>query len=229
MRILIVEDDEKLCNVVRNELSDCGYIVDLSYSGADAIYYISQNIYDLIILDRMLPELDGLTLLKTIRLKGNTTPVLFTTALGEIHDKIDGLDAGADDYITKPYDMNELKARIRALLRRPQEITAMDQLTYQNLVLDLTSKKLWTEHNNCFLSKKESELLSFFMKNKEQILNREQILSRVWGPDNFVMQGNLDTYISFLRRRLKSVQSKAEIKTIHSVGYCLEAATCTSR
>lgn len=227
MRILIIEDDIKLCNIIQKELTRSDYIVDTCHTGSDSIYYTSRNIYDLIILDRMLPELDGLTLLRTIRSKNITTPVIFVTALGGVNDKIDGLDAGADDYITKPFDMNELKARIRALLRRPQELNLTELLTYANLTLDLKSKTLSTIKSSCVLSKKEMDILQFFILNKDQVLSRELLMTRIWGPDNFVMESNLDTYISFVRRRLKCVQSTAQIKTIHSIGYRMEEIQCT--
>ncbi len=222
MRILIIEDDIKLCQTMKKQLETAAYTVDTCYSGEDSLYYVSKQVYDLIILDRMLPKLDGLSIVQSIRKRGITTPVIMVTALVGINDKIDGLDAGADDYLVKPFSMDELFARIRALLRRPQTLQNINQLTFSNMKLDLISRTLWTETKSCELSKKECDLLEFFMKNKGQILERELILSRVWGPDSFVTDGNLDNYISFLRRRLTSLGCKAQIKTIHGIGYRLE-------
>lgn len=222
MRLLLIEDDKKLSAAVSRQLEKQGYQTDLCDSGENALYYLTQTIYDVIILDRMLPVLDGLTILEIIRKKGITTPVIMVTALNGISDRIDGLDAGADDYLVKPFAIEELSARIRALTRRPQTIQSGTILHFSNLILDCTNKLLSTAFGSCSLSKKETELLEFFIRNKGQTLERDQLLSRVWGPDSFVTTGNLDNYISFLRRRLKLVQSSCQITTIHGIGYRLE-------
>lgn len=222
MRLLLIEDDKKLSAAVSRQLEKQGYQTDLCDSGENALYYLTQTVYDVIILDRMLPVLDGLTILEIIRKKGITTPVIMVTALNGISDRIDGLDAGADDYLVKPFAIEELSARIRALTRRPQTIQSGTILHFSNLILDCTNKLLSTAFGSCSLSKKETELLEFFIRNKGQTLERDQLLSRVWGPDSFVTTGNLDNYISFLRRRLKLVQSSCQITTIHGIGYRLE-------
>jgi DNA-binding response OmpR family regulator len=222
MRILIIEDDIKLCQTMKKQLETASYTVDTCYTGDDSLYYVSKQLYDLIIMDRMLPNLDGLSIIQIMRKRGITTPVIMVTALVGINDKIDGLDAGADDYLAKPFSIEELFARIRALLRRPQTLQNFNQLIFSNMKLDLNSRILSTEAMNCELSKKECDLLEFFIKNKGQILERELILSRVWGPDAFASDGNLDNYISFLRRRLTSLACKAQIKTIYGIGYRLE-------
>jgi DNA-binding response OmpR family regulator len=222
MRILIIEDDIRLCETMKKQLETAGYSVDTCNTGDDSLYYVSKQMYDLIILDRLLPNLDGLSILEIIRRKGITTPVIMVTALVGINERIDGLDAGADDYLAKPFSIEELLARIRALLRRPHAIQSINELTLSNMKLDLHSRTLSTESKNCELSKKECDLLEFFIKNKGQILERELILARVWGPDSFISDGNLDNYISFLRRRLTTLKCNVIIKTIHAIGYRLE-------
>lgn len=222
MRILIIEDDIKLCQSIKKQLEAVSFKADSCYSGEDALYYISKQLYDLIILDRMLPGVDGLNIIQILRRKGITTPVIMTTALVGINDRIDGLDAGADDYLAKPFSIDELLARIRALLRRPQKLQDYNLLTFSNMKLEMISRTLSTETKECELTKKECDLMEFFMKNKGQILERDLILARVWGPDTFVSDGNLDNYISFLRRRLVSLRCNARIKTIHAIGYRLE-------
>lgn len=227
MRLLIIEDDEKLCKTMKMQLEEAGYTIDSCYTGDDSLYYVNKQLYDLIILDRMLPNLDGMSILQIIRNKGITTPVIMVTALVGINDKINGLDAGADDYLTKPFVIDELLARIRALLRRPQIMQDLCVISFGNMKLNLKSRILETDTGSCEISKKECDLLEFFMRNTGQILEREVLLTRVWGPDAFAADGNLDNYIFFLRRRLKSLQCHARIKTIHSIGYCLEGCNVT--
>lgn len=223
MRILMVEDDKELCRAVAFQLERENYDYDLCHNGQDAFYYIERFSHDLLILDRMLPEMDGLALLQKIRDRGIGVPVIMVTAMNGIHDRVDGLDSGADDYLVKPFDMEELLARIRALLRRPRKIEALDCISYQELVLDKMHSTLTMDDRSVNVSKRESALLEFFMLNPEQILTREQILSRIWG-DTFVEDGNIDNYIYFLRRRLKAIKAWVEIKTIHGIGYRMECA-----
>ena len=175
------------------------------------------------ILDRMLPELDGLTLLNTIRKRGIQTPVILATAMDSLDDKIHGLDEGADDYITKPFAPEELLARIRALTRRPRQLQAPHQLIWKDLSFDPQKLELSCGKNTLSLSKKEAGLMEYFLKNPEQCLKRAVLLSYVWGADAEVEEGNLDNYIYFLRRRLRTLKTKAKITTVHGVGYKLEA------
>ncbi|HEX3022753.1 MAG TPA: response regulator transcription factor, partial [Lachnospiraceae bacterium] len=149
--------------------------------------------------------------------------VIMVTAMNGINDRIDGLDGGADDYLVKPYVMEELLARIRALLRRPRTIENQDTLSYKDLEFNRNTVTASCGESNTSLSKREGALLEYFLMNKEQILTREQILSRVWGMDSFVEDGNIDNYIFFVRRRLKAINTKVCIKTIHGVGYRLES------
>lgn len=223
MRILVIEDDIELSDIMIQQLKQHGYQADQCQNGGDALFYCIEQIYDLIILDRMLPELDGLSLLALIRRRGIHTPVIMATALDGLGDRIDGLDAGADDYIVKPFAMEELLARIRAIARRPGRLENIRTLNFANISLDENTHELKSEKKGVSLSKKETALLVYLIKNAGQTLTRAQLLSYIWGPDSEVEEGNLDNYIYFLRRRLKSIGSKAIIITVHSVGYRLEA------
>ena len=225
MRILLVEDDKVLCSTVAMQLEQAGYQVDQCCRGDDALYYATEYPYDVIILDRMLPSLDGLSLLQAIRQKSIMTPVIITTALDGLGDRIDGLDAGADDYLVKPFAVEELLARIRAVTRRPGRTADTASLAVGNLSLDAVKHELTrngAESETVTLSGRESSLLEYLMRNAGRTLPRNAILSYVWGPDYEVEAGNLGNYIYFLRRRLKSLHGNAKIQTVHGVGYRLE-------
>ncbi|WP_054743949.1 response regulator transcription factor [Cellulosilyticum ruminicola] len=224
MRILLIEDDEKLCESLVFYLNGEGYATDTCHDGLDTLSFIKQCDYDLIILDRMLPSLDGLNVLRQIRSKEITTPVLMLTALSDIDNKVEGLDAGADDYLGKPFATQELLARIRALGRRPAQLKNIKQLTVSDVTLDLNTFILTGPSHNCSLSKREAALLEIFLNNMNTLLPRHTILSRVWGPYSPVEDGNLDNYIHFLRRRLKTVGSTLKISTTRGVGYTLEVS-----
>lgn len=222
-----MEDDERLSKIMKKQLAAEGYESDICDNGGDVFYYLDQErpgggVYDLLILDRMLPVMDGLAVLAGIRKKGCATPVIMVTALGELGDRIEGLDCGADDYLVKPFAMEELNARIRALLRRPQKISVPKALAFSDLKLSRSSRTLACGAHSCELSKKELELLEYFLQNPNQALARELLIIRVWGADSEVSDGNLDNYISFLRRRLRTLRSQVQIKTIHGIGYRLE-------
>ncbi|HKL79635.1 MAG TPA: response regulator transcription factor [Mobilitalea sp.] len=224
MNILLIEDDPELCQALSYTLKKEGYIVDICVRGDEAIYYGTSSTYDVIILDRMLPLLDGLSIMQILRKKGINTSIIMVTAMNGINDRIDGLDAGADDYLVKPFDVGELLARIRALARRPRTIESNSAINFSNFSLDTNLHTLTAESRTITLSNKESCLLEYFIRNCGQILTREQIHTKVWGLDSFVEDGNLDNYIYFVRRRLKAANCRARIKTIHSVGYQLEEA-----
>lgn len=223
MRILLIEDDETLCESLIFYLNTQGYITDACHDGMDALNFITQCSYDLIILDRMLPSLDGLQVLRQIRQKGLTTPILMLTALSDISYRVEGLDAGADDYLAKPFATEELLARIRALGRRPSTWESTKLLTIDDVSLDLNSFLLTGPANSCTLSKREATLLAVFLNNPNILLPRHVILSKVWGPYSSVEDGNLDNYIHFLRRRLKAINSTLKITTSRGIGYTLEA------
>lgn len=222
MRILIIEDDIELCEAISLHMKQEGYQFDTCNNGEDAFYYLSNAVYDIIILDRMLPRMDGLSILDKMRSNHNTTPVIMVTAMNGINDRIDGLDGGADDYLVKPFAVEELLARIRALLRRPRKIESTRILTFHDIQLDINTYVVSKGDVTASLSKKEGSLLEFFLMNSDNILTREQILNRVWGLDNFVEDGNIDNYIFLLRRRLKALNTQVVIKTVHGIGYRLE-------
>ncbi len=222
MRILLIEDDEGLSVSLSKQLETAGFFVDRCMDGADALFYIDQNIYDLILLDRMLPHMDGVTILKKLRDAGNETPVIVLTALGEVNDKITGLDAGADDYLVKPFATTELLARIRSIARRPRGWQEHNCLSFLDLRYFPENNRLSGPLGSFTLSKKEGALLEFFLNNPGQTLPRNTILTKIWGIDTEVEDGNLDNYIHFIRRRLKNVSTLARIQTIRGVGYRLE-------
>ncbi|SHJ84873.1 response regulator transcription factor [Hespellia stercorisuis] len=222
MRILIIEDDVRLCDSLRYQMEQEGYAVDVCHDGADGWELIRQESADVILLDRMLPSMDGITILHRTRSLGITTPILMVTALGELSDRVMGLDGGADDYIVKPFEYEELMARIRCIIRRPPALSATELLTCGDLSYHFTTRRLGCGSRTLLLSKREGTLLEFFLRNCGQTLPRSLILARVWGPDAEVEDGNLDNYIHFLRRRLSSVNSTVQLKTIRGIGYCLE-------
>lgn len=222
MRILVIEDDKELCSILEYQLKTNNMQADFCYDGEDALFYATKQSYDVIILDRMLPGMDGISILEKLRKENITTPVIMVTALDGLKNRIEGLDTGADDYLTKPYEMEELLARIRALARRPARIENINRFFFSDFYLDEGKMQLIRDKEVCGLSKRESDLLAFFIKNKGQILTREVILTRVWGADSFVTDSNLDNFICFLRKRLKSVHSHACVKTVRAVGYKLE-------
>ena len=219
MRILCIEDDAELAEMIKFHLEKEGYKIDFAYTGLDGLLFIKDGIYDLIMLDRMLPELDGISVLKKIRSQKILTPVLMITALDGIDDRVLGLDAGADDYLVKPFAVKELLARIRALSRRPSALTSNDKLHYEDISLDLLGLALEGPTKNCSLSKREALLIEAFLQHPNEPLTREMLFAKVWGPNSEVEYGNLDNYIHFIRRRLKSTGSKLQIKTLRSIGY----------
>lgn len=222
MKILLVEDEKQLNHTLRFQLEKEGFETDSCYDGEEALYYIKESLYDLVILDRMLPGIDGLSVLKKIRQDKINVPIILLTALGTVSNRIEGLNSGADDYLIKPFDFEELLARIRCLLRRPTQIVEQNTLTFGDLTWLPNETRLMGPHGSCSLSRKESSLLSALLGNPGQVLSRQMILNRVWGLDNNVEEGNLDNYIHFLRRRLKSVGSTVCVQTVRGIGYCLK-------
>ena len=223
MRILIIEDDKKQCFLLQFRLEKEGFSADICNDGADADLYLSQNAYDMVLLDRMLPHKDGVTILREMRNKGDHTPVIMLTALGELSDKITGLDCGADDYMVKPYEVDELLARMRCLMRRPSHIENINSVTVGDVTYCSDDNLLTGPKGSCTLSQKEGELMNLFLHNPEQTLPRQTIQVRVWGMDDDTLDGNLDNYIYFVRRRLKNTGSTLNIVNIRGVGYKLSA------
>lgn len=222
MRILLVEDDEKLKNSLAFQLQQEGFIVDTCSDGEEALYYIEQNIHDLILLDRMLPYLSGTDVLSKMRGGNNQTPVILITALGTLDDKVQGLDLGADDYLVKPFAFEELTARIRCITRRPRKMELTGQLAFGDIVYRPEDNMLTGVSGACSMSRREGDLLEVFLRNPGAPLSRTLLLTKVWGPESDVEDGNLDNYIHFLRRRLKTVGSRVSIRTIRGIGYQIE-------
>lgn len=221
-KILLIEDDLDLCNVVAYSLSNNGYHVDICHNAEAASDYIAQDIYDILLLDRMLPGTDGLSFLSRIRSAGNQTPVILVTAVNAIHDRVAGLDSGADDYLVKPYSVDELLARIRTILRRNRRISSSASITCSDLTLDTQNHLLKSKELSCSLTPKEYDLLELFMKHPGQTLHRDLLYSHVWGGASDVENGNLDNYIYFLRKRLKTVKSCVTICAVYGRGFCLK-------
>ena len=219
MRILLIEDDPALCRSLKLSLEKQGFSVTVCMDGEEGLFYIKENGHDLVLLDRMLPGLDGTEVLRRARKAQCNVPVIFLTALGSLEERIIGLDCGADDYIVKPFAFEELLARIRCVCRRPQRLQKPNQLTYGDLSFDADQSQLSCGEKHCTLSRREGELLALFLNNPGQTLPRSTILNRVWGADTEIEDGNLDNYIHFLRRRLNAAESTVELKTIRGIGY----------
>lgn len=223
MRILLVEDSASLCETLVFHLEHEGYEVDACGDGADALEYIKNNAYDLVLLDRMLPGLDGLSVLAAMRRDGIQAPVLMITALDGIGERVAGLDAGADDYLVKPFAVEEMLARVRSLCRRPREWKEAGLLRYGDVSLDTLKQHLQGESGAQTITRRETQLLEIFLRHPDKVLPREMLFSLVWGADAEVENGNLDNYIHFLRARLRDVGSRLQIKTQRSVGYQLKS------
>lgn len=222
MKILLIEDDKKLCELLQFQLKKEGHYIDICYDGRDGLDMFLQNGHDLVILDRMLPTMNGLYLLKKARSAGLDTPVILLTALGELYDKIEGLDCGADDYITKPFEFEELSARIRSLGRRSKKYEDDNILKYGDITYDSSLRILNGPKGELQLSVREGLLLEVLIRNGDKVMRRMAIFSYVWGVDAPVEESNLDTYIHFLRKRLSYVGSSLKLTTVRGTGYMLE-------
>ena len=225
MRILTAEDEVHLAEAVSQILKKNNYSVDMVHDGRSGLDYAQSGIYDLLLLDIMMPEMDGITVLKTLRSEGNHTPVILLTAKGELSDKVSGLDYGADDYIAKPFATEELLARIRAALRRKGEVVPEDGLTFGDIELNTTQLKLTVQGKEIKLNLKENELLELLITRKQAITSKEQIIEKLWGFDSDVEYNNVEVYISFLRKKLTFLNSNVRIHTVRGVGYVLEVTT----
>ena len=224
IKVLLMEDDLDLCQSIQQELMKNGYSVDCCNDGETAMLYALNTDfgYDLAIVDRMLPVIDGLTIIKAMRRKNIQIPVIIITGMSALDDRVDGLDGGADDYLVKPFHIRELMARVRALTRRPQQIQETAELSYGDLHFDYPNRKITCNGQELVLTAKEAELLSVFIKQPETAFSREQLVLKVWGSNADIEPGNVDNYISFLRKRLRELHSNCEIKTIYGAGYRLE-------
>lgn len=222
MRILVVEDEVHLAEALAQILKKNNYTVDVSNDGEDGLDNALSGIYDVIVLDIMLPKMNGLEVLETIRSEGFDTPVILLTAKTEISDKVRGLDSGADDYLAKPFNTEELLARIRALGRRRGEIvTNTNTISFADIMLNTQTLKLTNGANEISLTLKESELLEYLMLHKGMVCSKEQIIEKLWGFDSEAEANHVEVYVSFLRKKLAFVHSKAAINTVRGVGYTL--------
>ncbi len=224
LRILLVEDDKWLANALLYHLKKELYAVDMAMDGELGLELALAAEYDLVILDRMLPKVDGLTILKKIREAGKKYPVLFITAMDAVDERVNGLDAGADDYLVKPFATQELLARIRAVSRRPSVVMQEETIKLDDLELLPRSGILRCGEAEIELTPKETQLIELLIRNKGQVLPRDVILDRVWGPLESVEPGNIDSYIHFLRGKMQKLNSPWLIRTLRGLGYRLERA-----
>ena len=222
MRILIVEDEAQLSEALGAILEKNNYIVDRVFDGESGLDYILSDIYDGAILDIMLPKLNGIEVLKKARKEGISTPIILLTAKGEVEDRILGLDCGADDYLPKPFYVEELMARIRALTRRKGEVQSDNLLSYGDINLNIGNLELSSKENSIKLTAKESGLLELLINRKDMISNKDDIISKLWGYESEAEHNNVEVYVSFLRRKLSYLKSKVAIKAIRNLGYILE-------
>lgn len=225
MRILIVEDEVNLAEALVQILRKNNYSVDAVHDGKEGLDFALSGIYDLLLLDIMLPSMDGISLLKELRSGGIATPVIMLTAKGETDDKIAGLDHGADDYVAKPFSTGELLARIRAALRRKGEVVPEDTLKFGDIELNTSTLKLSCQGKELKLILKESELLELLLTRKQAVTSKEQIIEKLWGFDSEAEHNNVEVYISFLRKKLAFLNASVRINTIRGVGYVLEASS----
>lgn len=222
MRILVVEDELHLAEALTQILRKNNYSVDAAHDGEVGLDNALSNIYDVIILDIMLPKMDGIAILKELRKEGIATPVILLTARGEISDRVIGLDCGADDYLAKPFATEELLARIRALSRRKGEVVLSNTLKFGDMELNTATLKLSSEGKEVKLILKESELLELLISRKNAATSKEIIIEKLWGFDSEVEHNNVEVYISFLRKKLVHLSSEVIINTVRGVGYILE-------
>ena len=220
MQILIVEDDVRLAQAVGQILQENNYQVDLVYDGQSGLDYAESGIYDVVILDVMLPKMDGFTVAKELRRAGVDTPVLMLTARAQIPDKIEGLDSGADDYMTKPFSPAELLAHLRALTRRQGQVI-FETMEFGDLKLNLESHDLSCGEKSINLSFKEFSIVQILMANKNQIVSKDMLIAKVWGVESSAVDNNVEAYVSFVRKKLKHLGSKVQVETVRKVGYRL--------
>ena len=222
MKILVIEDEKLLAQSIRAVLEQKGFTVETVYDGETGAQYATLGIYDLLILDVMMPRMDGFAVARAVRASRCATPILMLTARGGIDDRIQGLNAGADYYLTKPFDTRELLACVGALLRR--QGNQVDELTFGNTSLDLGSGQLLCGEKSVRLSAREFDVMRLLMHSGERILSKEIILARVWGYESNAVENHVEVYVGFLRKKLRSIGSNVRIEAIRRLGYHLEVA-----
>ncbi len=221
MKILVIEDEKMLANSIKALLEAKGFDVEAVYDGESGAEYAEMGVYDLLILDVMMPKMDGYQVARTVRAWRCATPILMLTARSALEDRVEGLNAGADYYLTKPFDSRELLACINALLRR--QGAEVDELAFGNTALDLSSGTLVCGSRSVRLSSKEFDVMRLLLQSKERNLSKEAILARVWGLDSEAVENNVEVYVGFLRKKLKSIGSNIRIEAVRRLGYHLEA------
>ncbi|MFN2464829.1 MAG: response regulator transcription factor [Candidatus Dormibacteria bacterium] len=221
MRLLVVEDERKLALLVQEMLQDENHTVDVAFDGGDALQFARTGEYDVLILDLMIPGVSGLEVCRQLRASGDKTPILMLTARTSIEDRVVGLDAGADDYLTKPFAFAELLARVRALGRRDVPTGAGNRITVGEISLDLKTREVWRGEEMVELTPKEFALLEYFMRHPNQVLSGQQIADHVWSYEFDGLTNRVAVYVSYLRRKLGSGSRPSPIQTVHGVGYRL--------
>lgn len=221
MKLLLAEDEKSLSNALVTILKRNNYVVDAVYNGQDALDYLTYGNYDGAILDVMMPKIDGISVLKEFRKNNKTLPILLLTAKNEIEDRVIGLDSGADDYLGKPFDVKELLARIRAMLRRKNG-EADNSLYFQNIILNRTNFELSSPTGSYRLSNKEFQMMEMLMSNQGKIISTEHFMEKIWGFESDTEINVVWTYISYLRKKLIALSSTVKIKAIRNIGYVLE-------
>ena len=224
MRVLIIEDEVRLASTLQDLLDMNGYTADVCHDGESGLDNALSGIYDVVLLDVMLPKMDGFTVLRNLRSAGNAVPVLMLTARSELSDRVEGLDCGADYYLTKPFEPKELLACIRALTRRQPELRSSDTAEFGDLKLDKSAFTLSCGNRQLRLSRKEFDMMDLLMRNRDMVLTKETMLLKIWGYESDAEDNNVEVYVSFLRKKLDHLRSKVKIKTIRMVGYCLEVS-----
>lgn len=222
MRVLIIEDEVRLASTLQDLLDMNGYTADVCHDGESGLDNALSGIYDVVLLDVMLPKMDGFTVLRELRSAGNAVPVLMLTARSELSDRVEGLDCGADYYLTKPFEPKELLACIRALTRRQPELRSGDAVEFGDLKLDKSAFTLSCGDRSLRLSRKEFDMMELLMRNRDMVLTKETLLLKIWGYESDAEDNNVEVYVSFLRKKLDHLRSRVKIKTIRMVGYCLE-------
>lgn len=222
MKILVIEDEKMLADSIKRVLESKGFTVEAVYDGEDGAEYALLGIYDLLILDVMMPKMNGYQVAREVRAKRCSTPILMLTAKSDLEDRVEGLNAGADYYLTKPFHMKELLACINALLRRQGD--QVDEMSYGNTTLDLSTSMLLCGQEKVRLSAKEFDIMRYLLQTKGKNLPKEIILARVWGYDSNATENYVEVYVGFLRKKLHSIGSNIRIESIRKLGYHLEAA-----
>lgn len=221
MKLLLAEDEKELSKALKAILESNRYSVDAVYDGEDAIYYMENSEYDAVILDIMMPKVDGITALKTVREKGIDVPIIMLTAKSEVDDKVLGLDSGANDYLTKPFSAKELLARLRVLTRE-KSVSNTSIITVGNISLDTTTFEMSSPSGKFRLTNKEYQMMELFMRNPKNIVSTEQFIEKVWGYDSDMENNVVWVYISYLRKKLISLNANIIIKANRNLGYSLE-------